>query len=105
LFGGFFNALISGCSSIPLQSEELVESKAEEFLRPQELLILGIDLSAIGSFDDLVIEPTAVKGLFILSVCLESETEARCDGHDGCDVLFSFSIPKEVECLKATSLK
>jgi hypothetical protein len=43
LFDGFFNALISGCSSIPLQSEELVESKAEEFLHPQELIKISLN--------------------------------------------------------------
>jgi hypothetical protein len=42
-YDGFFIALIQGCSSIPLQSEELVESKAGEFLRPQELTQISLN--------------------------------------------------------------
>lgn len=38
LLGGFFIALIQGCSSITLQSDNLLEKKPSEFIQPQELV-------------------------------------------------------------------
>jgi hypothetical protein len=44
-YDGFFIALIQGCSSVSLQSEELLESKEGGFLRPQEQTKIHLILS------------------------------------------------------------
>ena len=38
LLGGFFLALLQGCSSVSLQSDRLLETKPAEFIRAQELV-------------------------------------------------------------------
>jgi len=43
LLGGFFIALIQGCSSINLQSDYLLETKPPEFIQPQELVEINFN--------------------------------------------------------------